>query len=151
EERVKLFAVPTLNERRNSPVDYCNLYRTRYIPSGRKTIPIADVSFSIPPTGKYATMGAALTDGLFGGMTFAEGWVGWEALDATLTLDLGSGKEFRSIHADFLHQLGAWILVPSKVTYSISGNGKDYQLLQSVDNPEDRNPQVKFVDLGYTS
>src|SRR5690606_37648326 len=113
--------------------------------------PIAGVSFSVPPDGKYASMGSQLTDGLYGGMTFAEGWVGWEAQDATLILDLGSEKEFTGIHTDFLHQLGAWILVPSNVTYSISSDGKDYQTLRSVDNPEDRNPQVKFVDLSYTS
>ena len=32
EERVKEFQVPTLNERSNSPVDYCKLYRERYMP-----------------------------------------------------------------------------------------------------------------------
>src|SRR5690606_9083182 len=72
EERVKLFSVPTLNERRNSPLDYSALYRTRYMPSGKETIPIADISFLVPPSEKYASMGNELTDGLYGGMTFAE-------------------------------------------------------------------------------
>lgn len=150
EERVKLFSVTALNERGNSPLDYCALYRTRYMPSGKQTIPVAGIAFSIPPSEKYATMGGELTDGLYGGMTFAEGWVGWLGADAALTLDLGSEKEFTGIHTDFLHQLGAWILAPSNVTYSISTNGTDYTMLQSIDHPEDRNPQVKFVDLSYT-
>ncbi len=150
EERAKLFSVPTLNERGNSPLDYCALYRTRYMPSGKKTIPVANIGFSTPPSEKYATMGAELTDGLYGGMTFAEGWVGWLGTDAGLILDLGSEKEFTAIHTDFLHQLGAWILVPSNVNYSISTNGKDYTLLRSVDHPEDRDSKVKFVDLSYT-
>ncbi|MBX3239776.1 MAG: DUF4838 domain-containing protein [Chitinophagaceae bacterium] len=150
EERVKLFSVPTLNERRNSPLDYTALYRTRYMPSGKQTIPIVDISFSVPPSEKYAAMGSELTDGLYGGMTFAEGWVGWLGTDATLILDLGSEKEFAAIHTDFLHQLGAWILAPSNVTYSVSSDGRDYKILQSIDHPEDRNPQVKFVDISYT-
>ncbi|WP_152269820.1 DUF4838 domain-containing protein [Agriterribacter humi] len=150
EERVKLFSVTALNERGNSPLDYCALYRTRYMPSGKQTIPVAGIAFSIPPSEKYATMGGELTDGLYGGMTFAEGWVGWLGADAALTLDLGSEKEFTGVHTDFLHQLGAWILAPSNVTYSISTNGTDYTMLQSIDHPEDRNPQVKFVDLSYT-
>ncbi|HRN54886.1 MAG TPA: DUF4838 domain-containing protein [Agriterribacter sp.] len=150
EERVKLFAVPTLNERRNSPLDYCALYRTRYMPSGRQTIPVTGITFSIPPSEKYAAMGSTLTDGLYGGMTFAEGWVGWLGTDAALTLDLGSEKAFTGIHTDFLHQLGAWILAPSKVTYSISSDGKNYQMLQSIHHPEDRDPRVKFIDLSYT-
>lgn len=150
EERAKLFSVPTLNERGNSPLDYCALYRTRYMPSGKKTIPVANIVFSTPPGEKYATMGAALTDGLYGGMTFGEGWVGWPGTDAGLILDLGSEKEFTAVHTDFLHQLGAWILVPSNVTYSVSTNGTDYTMLRSVDNPEDRDAKVKFADLSYT-
>lgn len=149
EERVKLFSVPTLNERKNSPLDYCALYKTRYIPSNKKTIPIADVKMLVPPSDKYAAMGKELTDGLYGGMTFAEGWVGWKGIDGGVVLDLGSEKEFTSIHTDFLHQLGAWILSPSNVAYSTSLNGTDYKKLQSIDHPEDRNPQVKFVDISY--
>src|SRR5690606_32426958 len=60
EERAKLFSVPTLNERGNSALDYCALYRTRYMPSGKNTIPVANIVFSTPPGEKYATMGAAL-------------------------------------------------------------------------------------------
>lgn len=151
ETRVKLFSVPTLNERRNSPLEYCALYRTRYMPSGKQTIPVANITFSVPPSEKYASMGAELTDGLYGGMTFAEGWIGWLGVDAGLIIDLDGEKTFTSIHADFLHQLGAWILAPSNVTYSISSDGTDYKMLQSIDHPEDRNPQVKFVDIGYTT
>ncbi|MGN6437550.1 MAG: DUF4838 domain-containing protein [Agriterribacter sp.] len=151
EERVKLFDVPTLNERKNSPLDYCALYKTRYLPSGKKNIPVAAVKLLTQPSEKYAGMEKELTDGLYGGMTFAEGWVGWKGIDAGLVLDLGSDKEFTGIHTDFLHQLGAWILAPANVTYSVSSNGTDYKMLQSVNNPEDRNPQVKFVDLGHKS
>ena len=59
----------------------------------------------------------ALTDGLFGGTTFVESWVGWEGVDGSFILDLGEEKEFSSVEADFLHQLGQWILLPEKVTY----------------------------------
>ena len=38
EERVKEFQVPTLNERSNSPVDYCKLYRKRYMPQKEKSL-----------------------------------------------------------------------------------------------------------------
>ncbi|MBX2921338.1 MAG: DUF4838 domain-containing protein [Chitinophagaceae bacterium] len=150
EERVKLFSVPTLNERNNNPIDYCTLYRKRYMPSGKNAIPVTNITFLIPPGEKYAAMGHELTDGLYGGMTFAEGWVGWKGVDTELVLDLGSEKEFRNIHTDFLHQLGAWILTPINVTYSVSTDGNNYTLLQSIDHPEDRDPQVKFVDIGYT-
>ncbi len=153
EERVKMFNVPTLNERENSPIDYCNLYRKRYMPTNEKIISSgAQIKYIIPPTGKYATIGEhALTDGLYGGMTFAEGWIGWEGIDGSFILDLGSEQEFTTIQTDFLHQLGAWILQPIKVVYSISTDGEKFQEVKTIDNPEDRDSQVKFVDITYTS
>ena len=78
EERVKEFQVPTLNERSNSPVDYCKLYRKRYMPQKEKSLALgAKVTYLIPPTGKYAALGKnALVDGLFGGATFVDSWIG---------------------------------------------------------------------------
>lgn len=150
ENRVRLFSVPELNERGNSPLNYCSLYRKRYVPSEKRTIPIKSILFNTLPSGKYVSLGSQITDNLYGGMSFTEGWVGWEGRDAEFILDLGTEKEFKSVHADFLHQLGAWVLAPSKVTYSISNNGIDFQFLKSIDNPEDKSQPVKFVDLSYS-
>ena len=90
EERVKEFNVPTLNERSNSPVEYCQLYRERYMPRAEKSVAIgAKVTYLIPPTGKYAEIGkTALVDGLFGGSTFVESWIGWEGTDGAFVIDL---------------------------------------------------------------
>lgn len=153
EQRVKLFHVATLNERMNSPVDYCELYRKRYMPTNESIISHkANVNYLVPPSGKYAAMDtSALTDGLYGGMTYTEGWIGWEGVDAAFVLDLGTEKEFSTIQTDFLHQLGAWILQPLKVTYSISADGDRFEEVKSIDNPEDRDSKVKFVDITYTS
>lgn len=153
EQRVRMFDVPTLNERENSPIDYCKLYRERYIPTDEKVVSSgAKITYLTPPTGKYATIGkTVLTDGLYGGMTFTEGWVGWEGIDAAFILDLDSINEFTTIQTDFLHQLGQWILQPLNVKYSISDDGRNFQLVKSIDNPEDRDQRVKFVDIAYTS
>lgn len=112
EERVKEFQVPTLNERSNSSVDYCKLYRERYMPQKEKSLALgAKVTYLIPPTGKYAALGKnALIDGLFGGATFVDSWIGWEGTDGAFVIDLGEAKEIHSVETDFLHQIGAWIL-----------------------------------------
>lgn len=112
EERVKEFQVPTLNERSNSPVDYCKLYRERYMPQKERSLALgAKVTYLIPPTGKYAALGKnALVDGLFGGATFVDSWIGWEGTDGAFVIDLGETKEIQSVETDFLHQIGAWIL-----------------------------------------
>ncbi|WP_294082734.1 DUF4838 domain-containing protein [Proteiniphilum sp. UBA5384] len=153
EQRVKMFKVTTLNERLNSPLDYCALYHTRYMPTEEKPLSLgAKVKFLVAPTGKYAEMGKiTLTDGLYGGMTFTEGWIGWEGIDGSFTLDLGCQQQFTTITTDFLHQLGAWILQPLNVTYSISDDGENFQEVKSIDNPEDKDSQVKFVEITYVS
>lgn len=153
EKRVSEFNVPTINERNNSPLDYCKLYRQRYMPQKDNRVSQgAKITYLVTPTGKYASSdGKELTDGLYGGATFVEGWVGWEGIDAAFVVDLGEEKEFTTIECDFLHQLGAWILQPTNVTYSVSNDGESYREVKSLDNPEDRDVQVKFVNIGYTS
>ena len=100
------------------------------------------------PTGKYKALGeTALTDELFGGTTFVESWVGWEGTDGAFILDLGKDTSFSSIEGDFLHQLGQWILLPEKVTYSISSDNKTWLPFGEKTLPEDRSVQVKFVGV----
>lgn len=149
EERVKKFKIPTLNERHNSPVDYCTLYRTRYMPRAEKSMAFgAKIIYTQLPGQKYQVLGqTALTDGLFGGSTFGESWVGWEGQDATFTVDLGAIKPVQQVETDFLHQLGAWILLPQKVTYSYSSDGINFTPWNTVTIPEDRSPQVKFIGI----
>ena len=146
ESRVKELDVPTLNERNNSPVEYCQLYRQRYMPRSVKSLAEgAKVIYAVEPTGRYKQLGeTALTDGLFGGSTFVESWVGWEGKDASFTVDLGAVKEFHSVETDFLHQLGQWILLPTQVTYSYSDDGVNFKTWEVHNLPEDRSVEVKF-------
>lgn len=145
EQRVQEFNVPTLNERSNSPVDYCKLYRKRYLPGLRKSLALeAPVQFLSEPSGKYKGMGSALTDGLFGGSTFVESWVGWEGKDGAFIIDLKEEKPVHSIETDFLHQIGAWILFPLKVVYSYSIDEQHYVPWETHELPEERSGEVKF-------
>lgn len=146
EQRIKEFNVPALNERSNSPIEYCHLYNERYMPRSEKSIALgAKVNFLIPPTGKYKETGeTALTDGLFGGSTFVDSWIGWEGTDGAFVLDLGQSKEFHSVETDFLYQIGQWILFPLRVGYSYSDDGTNYTPWESHDLPEDRSGIVKF-------
>lgn len=149
EKRVKAFDIPTLNERSNSPVDYCQLYRKRYLPQKEKNIAQeAEITYLTSPSKGYAQRNKkTLTDGLYGGATFVDSWIGWEGIDASLILDLKKATNVKSITTDFLHQLGAWILLPRKVVYSYSKDGKNYHLLQSIPLAEDKDNQVKFKEV----
>lgn len=149
EARSVRYGLASVNERNNSPVEYCRLYRERYLPKPNANIAAgAKVVFSETLRSPYDKIGdAALTDGLFGGATFKDSWIGWEGTDISMVLDLGEIKTVNSIDTDFLHQLGAWILLPKSVTYSLSEDGMTYSAPLRNEIAEDSSPQVKFVNV----
>lgn len=147
--RAARFGLRTINERNNSPHEYVALYRERYLPrKGANLAAEAKITFSTPLPQPYDRLGAeALTDGLFGGATYKDSWIGWEGIDVDLNIDFGKPTEIRSIDSDFLQQLGAWILQPLSVTYSISNDGNNWKSLPRHTLGEDRNPKVKFENV----
>ena len=153
EARTKEFNVPTLNERENPPAEYCKLYRERYMPRKIKSLAAgAKVIYINGPENKYKPLcDTALTDGLFGGSTYVESWVGWEGKDGSFIIDLGKEKQFSSVETDFLHQLGAWILLPVKVEYSYSSDTVNFTPWGTKNIAEDRSLQVKFVGVKQES
>lgn len=152
EQRSKEFGLKTINERNNSPLDYVTLYRERYLPKVNTNLAAgASVEFSVPIPAPYDRLGApALTDGLYGGATYKDSWVGWEGTDVSLTLDMHEVKTVNSVTSDFLHQLGAWILLPRSVSYSFSTDGVNFSDPVKIAHPEDNEPKVKFVEFDYT-
>lgn len=149
ERLVDELGVRTLNERGNTPQDYCRLYRQRHLPSTQSNKAFgARIEWIVPPDGKYITPeGKALTDGLFGGASYTDGWTGWEGCDAAFILDLGRETEFSAVTADFLHQLGAWILLPKRIICSVSADRSEWSRFGETTQAEDRSVPVKFVPL----
>lgn len=152
--RTAEYGVTSLNERANSPQDYCDIYLSRYLPSESRSLTAgAEVIYITPPTKEhYAAMGkTALVDELYGGTTFTESWVGWEGSDGEFILDMHQSKELDTIESDWLHQLGQWIFFPSRVEYYISDDGERYTLFGAVDREESQNPSVLFENFKVMS
>ena len=151
EQRSLRYGLTTINERNNSPVDYCRLYRERYLPKANDNLASgAKVTFSKSVPAPYDRIAdAALTDGLFGGATYKDSWVGWEGEDVTIVLDLGRVTSISAIDSDFLHQLGQWILLPRAVSYSVSTDGENWSAPILHEIPEDSDPKVKFVNVEH--
>lgn len=147
ERYIDLFGIKTLNERSNSPKEYCKLYRERYLPSERKSKALgACIIWLDEPAARYKETGErTLTDGLFGGASFVESWTGWEGCDAAFIVDMGEEQEFTTVEADFLHQLGQWILLPRSVTFAVSSDNETWAEFGRVEFPEDDSVPVKFV------
>ncbi|MDR1937872.1 MAG: DUF4838 domain-containing protein [Tannerellaceae bacterium] len=147
--RANGFGVTTLNERRNTIEEYCKLYVQRNLSHERKSLAYGSpVDYILPADAPYDKISdKALTDGLYGGATFNESWVGWVGKDAEFVLDMGEAKEVRSIEADFLHKLGSWILLPKSMSWSASTDNQTYHFIGRKEIPEDRDVEVKYVTV----
>ena len=151
--RAHLLGVTSLNERNNTIEEYCDLYLKRNLPPSRKSLAyLSKVSYPLPPDKPYDKIAdKALTDGLLGGATFNESWVGWCGRDGEVIIDLGEVKEIESVQADFLHKLGSWILLPKSMSCYTSLDNKNFKLIGKHEIGEDRSVEVKYVNVGVTS
>ena len=100
---------------------------------------------------KYLELRKKPDDGMYGGTTYVENWVGWEGTDGAFVIDLGAPTAIHSIATDFLRQLGAWILMPMQVRYSVSPDGENYTEIATIDIPEDRGSKVEFIPVTATA
>ena len=81
-----------------------------------------------PPAPKYAAGDlAVLTNGVHGASDFKVHWLGWEGVDLTLTLDLGTPAAVREIALGTLSDPGSWILHPDRVACSVSADGASFR------------------------
>lgn len=147
-QRATKYGVTALTERGISPDEYCRNYLKRFLPSDEVNLARnARITWLIAPEEKYRPIAeTALTDGLFGGNTYVESWVGWQGKNAEFILDLGEIKDVRSISTDFLRQLSAWVLLPEGVDYAWSADNKSYQAFGSFNFKEDRNLAAEAVE-----
>lgn len=146
-ERSAKYGITALNERDNRIPDYCRLYEQRFLPHENKNKAAgARVIWGNKPAKRYQPIAdRALTDGLYGGTSYVESWVGWEGEDADFTLDMGSEQQFKAVSTDFLLQSGAWVLLPKSVSYSYSTDGQSFTPLGTYTFTEDRSLSIKFV------
>lgn len=150
--RANSLGITTLNERNNTIEEYCDIYLKRNLPNPRINLAShARISYSVPPDKPYDKIASeALTDGLLGGATFNESWVGWEKNSPELIIDLGEVKEIETVEADFLHKLGSWILLPKSITCYTSTDNSNFTLIGRTETIEDRSPEVRYVTYGVT-
>lgn len=149
-KKAELYNLQYINENGNTPMEYCDLYRSRYLREpGFNKAKGAKIEWLEAPHQRYAALGeTAMTDELFGGSNFIEGWVGWEGTDGSFIIDLGEEKDFTHVGADFLHQIGGWVLLPEKIEVFASTDGKNFKSLGVDARPEDRTSSIKFVEFG---
>ena len=75
-----------------------------------------------------------LTDGIRGSHDYDYNWLAFSGQDLEVVIDLDEIKKVRRIESAY-YQYGFWLrLLPTKVEYFLSENGKDFELAGTVDN-----------------
>lgn len=107
-----------------------------------------DINILSKVTPQYSATGSlALIDGIRGDVNWRKGeWHGYQGQNFEAVIDFKSPKNIKSLSSTYLQDSKAWIIMPKKVEYYASMNGKDFVLLKTVDNtidPKDEKVQIK--------
>ncbi|SFN11100.1 alpha-1,2-mannosidase, putative [Chryseobacterium oleae] len=110
-----------------------------------------DITIHSKTTPQYTANGKlALIDGIKGDVNWRKGeWHGYQGQDFEAVIDLKSPQQITKLSSTYLQDSRAWILMPKKVEYYASMNGKDFILLKSIDNTIDtKDEKVQIKDFG---
>jgi len=99
-------------------------------------------------TPQYTASGnLSLIDGIKGDVNWRKGeWLGYQGQTFEAIIDMQSPQQISQLSSTFLQDSKAWILLPKKVEYYASMNGKDFILMKTVDHtldPKDETIQLK--------
>ena len=87
------------------------------------------ITFAQAPSTDYAP-GNALVDGVIGSRDFHDGrWVAWNDNDLSATIDLQQEHSFHTIKTEFLSSPESRIVLPQRVTFSVSADGQHWSKL----------------------
>ncbi|MET3035691.1 GH92 family glycosyl hydrolase [Chryseobacterium sp. NRRL B-14859] len=107
-----------------------------------------DITILSKATPQYTANGKlALIDGIRGDINWRKGeWHGYQGQNFEAIIDFKSPQQITSLSSTYLQDSKAWILMPKKIEYYASMNGKDFILLKTIDNdidPKDEKVQIK--------
>lgn len=108
------------------------------------------ITFTKPASSVYAP-GSALVDGVSGSGDFHDGrWAAWHDSDLDATIDLQQDTTFHSIDVGFMQAIDSRILLPQRVTFSVSLDGKRWTQLYA-DEPSadlsDAKPLLRRIEF----
>jgi len=90
------------------------------------------VTATPPPAEKYSDGNLAyLTNGVRGANDFKVHWLGWEAKNFSLTLDLSQSMAASTIEISTLYDPKSWILHPKSITCLVSEDGKTFTKIET--------------------
>jgi len=100
------------------------------IPIGR------EITINTEYANQYSAGGdLALIDFIRGPLNYKTGaWQGYHGVDLDAIVDLGNIQLIGKIETGFMQDVGSWIFMPMEVQFYVSNDGKDFQLIGTVEN-----------------
>lgn len=109
-----------------------------------------EVSAKPLPSKKYSNGDLdKLTNGVQGASDYKVHWLGWEAEDFSVTVDLEKENAHNKIIINSLYDSKSWILHPKKVTCLISKNGSDFQKLNSISIKGEQREEERIISYKF--
>lgn len=144
-ENLQADGIKYMNENRFMLNDYEALYRATIERASQPNFAAGKNVTLLTQPKKYANENPqALTDGAFGGNSFYANWLGFEGNDGEATIDLGEIKNVGHISTAFLQYVNHIVFLPKSVSFYISENGKEYKLIEKINNPKPLNSKSKI-------
>ena len=96
---------------------------------------------------------AGLIDGIFGTDNWRKGdWQGYQSQDFEAVIDLQKEQSIQSFSANCLQDSRSWILMPTRVEYSVSSDNVNFTLVGTVQNTIDpKEDQTLIKDFNFQS
>jgi hexosaminidase len=104
---------------------------------------VKTATLTSPPGSKYPGLGVSgLFDGLIGSSNPAnKQWMGFEGENFEVTFDLGEVKVVKALGIDVLQMPSSGILLPARVEFYVSDDGKNFRLQNTLYPSEMDDPQ----------
>ncbi|MFI5220148.1 MAG: GH92 family glycosyl hydrolase [Bacteroidia bacterium] len=108
------------------------------------------IKIASPYSNQYTAGGdEGIIDGLHGETNWRKGeWQGYSIKDFEAVIDLGKVEDIKKLGAGFLQDSRAWILMPKKVEFEISLDGKNFTPVLTIPNTVgDTDEKVQIKDF----
>lgn len=138
----KLTGKLVINESSVSADDYVLIYKDLLGKTMKNPLALnKPVQFITEPNAKYKANGkATLTDGLRGVNDYNFNWLGYEADDLDVVVDLQKECPVKNVSIDFLQDNNSWVFMPREVEISTSTDGTTFSNSTVIKNtvPEEK-------------
>jgi hexosaminidase len=113
----------------------------------------AEVNLEFPNSPTYDGHGQySLVNGIRGSRSFSDGtWMGFRGDNMVATIDLGEETSINHISIDALQTSGSWIFLPQWVSFEVSADGQEFEMLETVMNNIDVNEGQRLIKVFATN